>query len=360
MKEEIHSDNNFDFLRIIAATLVIASHSSALSIRKDIHFLDMSLGGFGVCIFFLISGYLITKSWISSPSVPLFFIKRFLRIMPALIVVTLFSVFIIGPFNTTLDILSYFRNDQTWSYFKNVLLYPIQYSLPGVFISNPYPNAVNGSLWSLSVEFSAYCSVAVLGFLGIIKKRFTPLIIILFLIFFEYYAKLNIPDYYNITIFYMQPAQSVKPLIYFFIGSTFYLLKSLIKIRFRYLEVLFIVWAIFLETPFVNIFTYLFLSYFLMFVAFGLSSKLSSFRRFGDPSYGMYVYAFPVQQIVIHNFSFLSPITLFLSSLVIILPIAFLSWYLVESPMLMLKKNFNKHNERTLRKLNSFVFIKEF
>lgn len=106
----------------------------------------------GVKLFFLISGYLITASWISCPDFWRFAEKRARRIMPALLVVVWLTVFVVGPIVTTDP--SYWRSPVTWTYlWRNSLLLPF-HSLPGVFAYNPTP-AVNGSLWTLPVE--AFC-----------------------------------------------------------------------------------------------------------------------------------------------------------------------------------------------------------
>jgi peptidoglycan/LPS O-acetylase OafA/YrhL len=119
-------------LRLIAALLVLYGHSFAFYGNPPESFLNLaSYGGLGIDIFFIISGYLIVKSWDSTPSARKFIIKRSLRIFPALIVVVLISMFIFGPIFTTLPINGYFSHPQFWSYLKNIILSPVFY-LPGV------------------------------------------------------------------------------------------------------------------------------------------------------------------------------------------------------------------------------------
>jgi peptidoglycan/LPS O-acetylase OafA/YrhL len=104
--------NNFDFLRIFAALLVILSHSFAISGSSYEPLLSLSkyisLGGLGLAIFFIISGYLITKSWVEHPSAFRFLSSRFLRIIPGLFVVTLLSILVLGPLVTNLSLSEYF------------------------------------------------------------------------------------------------------------------------------------------------------------------------------------------------------------------------------------------------------------
>jgi peptidoglycan/LPS O-acetylase OafA/YrhL len=170
--------NNFDLIRLFAAALVVFSHSCILTdgnySHEPLSILtggSYALGRIAVDIFFVISGFLITMSFESTNSLPNFLWKRCLRIFPALIVLLFLTTFIIGPIATALPLHEYFSRDDTYAYLTNVRLFRLQYSLPRVFENNPYPNAVNGSLWTLAYEFVCYLLVAILGVLGILKKR---------------------------------------------------------------------------------------------------------------------------------------------------------------------------------------------
>ena len=124
VKFERHS-NNFDFLRVIAALLVLISHCPELfnySVFNSDPFsqsIGMSMGRTAVLIFFIISGYLISRSWESKESITDFFIARFLRIYPALIVITILTAFVLGPLLTTLSTSEYFDHHITYKYLEN-------------------------------------------------------------------------------------------------------------------------------------------------------------------------------------------------------------------------------------------------
>ncbi len=177
-------DNNFDFLRFLAASVVIVSHNFVIFRLKEPGLYNYNtLGGIGVSIFFVMSGFLITKSWKENPHFITFLKKRSLRIFPALFFIILFCSFVLGPIVTTLDLIEYFKNGQTWSYLKNLFLYPFQFNLPGVFQNNPFPNVVNGPLWTLPIEFLMYVSIGIIGLFGLINKKIiVPIIIISLLI----------------------------------------------------------------------------------------------------------------------------------------------------------------------------------
>ena len=108
----------------------------------------------GVMIFFSISGYLITESWQWNPKLVAFFVKRALRIFPALIVCVSVTACIIGAAATNLSLRDYFSHPAFPLYFRNIALL-ISYFLPGVFEDNIYKNAVNGSLWTFRLSSSA-------------------------------------------------------------------------------------------------------------------------------------------------------------------------------------------------------------
>src|SRR5688572_20698102 len=149
------SSNNFDFIRISASVFVLIGHSSDVLYNKHLSFdpakwlFGFSLQSFGVLIFFIISGFLVTKSFEFKSTWPRFLIGRILRIFPALIVVVLLSVFVLGPMITTYSIEDYFENHFTFQYLQNMTLYRMYYYLPGVFESNPVAGSVNASLWTL-------------------------------------------------------------------------------------------------------------------------------------------------------------------------------------------------------------------
>lgn len=155
--------NNFDLIRLFAATVVITEHSFVLASGKATNAASAA-GTFGVAIFFSLSGYLIAKSWLRDPSPIRFLTKRFLRIMPALVATTLLAAFLLGPVVTTLRFGEYLKHPATWNYvINNARMFPITHKLPGVFISNPFPASVNISLWTLPIEALAYSAALVLG-----------------------------------------------------------------------------------------------------------------------------------------------------------------------------------------------------
>lgn len=165
-------DNNFDALRLLAAASVIFSHSFLVAQgtqdREPLIRLTGNqsiLGLCGVFVFFAISGFLVTQSWERTGSTPRYLLKRCLRIFPGLIVALVLSAFVLAPIVTTLPPGSYFARPEPYRYVaSNALLSVKAHELPGVlFANNPVGLEINGSLWTLRHEFLMYLMVMTLG-----------------------------------------------------------------------------------------------------------------------------------------------------------------------------------------------------
>ena len=141
----LNRNNNIAVIKFIAAIMVITGHMAyILGVSLPI-VLGTGIQIIGVKIFFLMGGYLITKSWLSDPIPKRYAEKRIMRLVPPLVMYTIIAILFSGIFLSTLSIKEYFTNPQTWRYLKNIV-FCIEYSLPGVFENNIYPCAVNGSL----------------------------------------------------------------------------------------------------------------------------------------------------------------------------------------------------------------------
>ena len=163
-------DNNFNIIRFVAAIMVMAGHMAYIGGYTLPTLWGEGIQALGVKIFFLIGGFLIAKSWESDSNPVRYMTKRVFRIFPALIAFTLVAAYVIGPILSTLTINEYFQSPLVRNYLRNILLFPA-YSLPGVFETNPYPNAVNGSLWTLPIEFAMYILVPIILILAGKKKE---------------------------------------------------------------------------------------------------------------------------------------------------------------------------------------------
>jgi peptidoglycan/LPS O-acetylase OafA/YrhL len=335
--------NNFDFLRFSAAIFVMFGHSyRLLNLTSEEPLTRLAggglyFGGVGVYIFFIISGFLVLSSWKRNSHFINLFKNRVLRIIPALIVVVFGTVFILGPLVTTLSLKEYFLNADTWRYLLSISIYQIYYSLPGVFENNLFKYAVNGSLWTLPVEFSLYIFLVILGLIGAYKKRIT--IVFLFLLLFilvtfqqSLLTKIFIP--------YLGDGLQIAQLsLFFFAGMIFFLYRERIIFDWRILLILILIWTASFQSIYLMTISFFCLPYFIMYFAFFNNKILNSFGKYGDFSYGIYIIAFPIQQTIIYIFNNdIHPITLFVLALSVTLPLSVLSWYNIERPALNLKK----------------------
>ncbi len=331
--------NNFDFIRLVAAWLVLVSHCYPLYGLTYEGFAALTgmdtLGGLAVSVFFIISGFLITASFDRNPNLRQYMTNRLLRILPGLIAVTLFTVLILGPVMTTLDPGTYFTHPQTRHYLWTMTIYKVGGALPGVFEDIPYKHAVNGSLWTLGIEFSMYLGVAALGMLGMLNRRFLPWVAAgLFILHLHIVGT----PYAGKIIFYMPFGYVVKYGAVYFMGACMYVYREHIPIHLG-LFVLSVALLIgFARTAHAPIALMLFMPYIVLYLAYADLPFARNVSRYGDFSYGFYIYAFPMQQVYMSlvgdRYGFMG---LLIGSSIATLVCAAASWHLVEKPALKLK-----------------------
>lgn len=353
-------DNNFNLIRIIAAYAVLITHSFALAIgtadaEPFRYTLGMTMGNIAVDIFFLTSGFLVTASLLSKQSVIDFIWARFLRIFPALLTMLVLVVFGMGIFFTTDSLSSYLANSQTHKYFLKclTLFTGVEYILPHVFENNPYKNAVNGSLWTMTQEVRMYGTLVIAWvFSGIMPKyRLLTFKYTIFVLGFSaVFIYLNIIDnsrflktismVFNLKLFFM-----------FFTGAIFFIFKDKIIVsHYAFLFfVVILVLSFFNKQAFPVVYLFV-ISYILFYVAYVPYGFIRKYNKLGDYSYGIYIYAFPIQQSIAALFPGISVFSMIITSTIITLILAFLSWHLLEKHALKLKNYFTHHTRRILFK----------
>jgi len=355
-------DNNFNLIRFVAASLVLFSHSYALIQLPEpmVQLIGMSWATIAVNVFFITSGFLVAGSLFARNNLLAFIWARVLRIYPALIVAMIFCVFFIGWYFTTESSVSYFSDPETIKFFiRNTTLFNgVSYELPGVFESNLYPGAVNGSLWTLPFEIDMYAYLALICCaLTYVKKYIDKEFFkaAFFLITFTAvaiaaYSHSSDPVNYDLHFFAL-----------FFSGSCFFLLREHICMSFRLFALLAIL--LFLSAFNQDIFYFsfiLFSPYLVIYLAYVPGGLIRNFNKLGDYSYGIYIYAFPVQQSISALFPGVSVSTMITLSFTITLLLACLSWHLVEKNILRFKGSYVIF-EGFIRKLHnkiSFRFLR--
>lgn len=334
--------NNFDALRLAGALMVLISHSFALTGRPEPlgSLSGQTLGELGVSLFFSISGFLIAKSWLDDPALVPFIVKRALRLLPALIIAVLLTALVVGPIESTLGPSVFLTRVGVYRYIvENSVLYTVNGRLPGVFVHNVYPGAVNGSLWTLPVEAAAYAGVAVLGLLGMLRKRVTPAALSFVVLFALSTPLLKVGSVAG------QGSIGGNLSLVIYLGGVFnagillYLMRESIDLRWDLAAGLAIIWIVTFNTAWVQTTAMVAIPYIVLVLAYRTPRQLAAITRFGDLSYGIYIYAFPVQQIASNAWGpGMRPGVMLLVVVVPVFCLAFLSWHLIESPALRLKR----------------------
>ena len=339
--------NNFDFLRLFAASLVIIAHSSPILSASSLPWdpindiYGIGMGHFGVLIFFVISGFLIAMSWEKKKNVVDFALARVLRIYPAVIVLVLLSVIILGPLLTTKSICEYFNNNLTKLYIQDITLFRMYYYLPGVFEFNP-TSSINGSLWTLPYEFTCYIFLGFLGLIKALSKKKIMLICFVLLILIQFFFTQEVKKIV-IPIIGIDFKTFYPLFLYFISGSLFYVLRKNIKLNILGAVISTTILYCFKDTSISMYLSLILLTYIIMFIAFYKPLPFEKTGQFGDFSYGLYLYAFPVQQLIVYFFNdTISLFTMIILSFLFTFPFAYLSWYVIEKPSLRIRDKFNK------------------
>ncbi len=335
-------DNNFNLIRILAALAVLVTHSFALiygtaEAEPFRGSLGITLGTIAVDVFFITSGFLVTASLLNRQNTIEFIWARFLRIFPAMFVMLILTVFGLGLVFTSIPWQDYLSHSQTWIYFVKcaTLIAGVEYNLPGIFENNPWKNAVNGSLWTMPYEVRMYSILAVFWVaLGVFPrfraKTLTWVILICSLI----------AGFLVIGIHFTsgQENQFVRLFFMFFTGASFFILKEHIVLsrRIFWFFLISLCFSMFSKNAFFVIYL-ITIAYCLFYISYIPSGIIRKYNQLGDYSYGLYIYAFPVQQSIMALFPETTVITMILFSLPIALSLAALSWHLLERKALGLK-----------------------
>jgi peptidoglycan/LPS O-acetylase OafA/YrhL len=333
-------NNNFNLIRLLAALAVIWSHSYPLARgsgnHDDLHwYFGYEVGRVAVDVFFVVSGYLITKSAARSDSWSTFFVNRVLRIYPGLwacLILTCSIYVFVNINNRDVDLL----NEVAQYIGTNALLIrgAIDFSMDGAFAGNPYGGVINGSLWTLPWELRMYALVAIIYFIAYPLRRYL-IVSVLLLVFVT-----QVLCHYQVL-----QAHPLVPLVSrfactFFMGAFVaeFFPSSRPPLSFSASLLAFLVLLGFfgVALPYV---VYLAV---LPMAVFGIALSFSSpefVRRIvsTDVSYGVYLYGFPIQQFVAALVPGISPTAMTLISAPAALVMGWISYKFVEAPALAYK-----------------------
>lgn len=324
--------NNFDGVRIFLALIVLFSHLSAITNNPAFWYLEkFADANFAVKGFFTISGYLVCKSFIGSKNLTDFFEKRVRRIYPAYIGAVALC-FLIGIFVSRLDILVYLSSPESFRYlaFNALFLNFLQPSLPGVFENN-HLQAMDGSLWTIKVEVMLYLCVP---FLIFCLRRFSSGLVALVFItasiawvyYFEQISSLSIGS---------EIARQFPGQLSYFVCGTFLAVEPRFLKQLKWIAPLGMLLLIMLDNSnlkvFIDPFAY---SGIVLFIC-TLKSNYLNVGKFGDISYGIYLYHFPIIQLLV--FLGIFEINIYWGAalaFIVTLMMSLLSWHFLEKPFL--------------------------
>jgi len=333
--------NNFQLVRLLAASMVVETHSHILFYDDSrIAYLNQPfhLSFLGLPAFFFLSGLLVTQSFFKSSSSKNFLWKRFLRIYPAAWFCLLTTAFIMGPAVTTLPLKDYFSSPQLYRLLVSLSLFHTNLYLPGVFTHSVLgTSSTNASLWTISLELKLYLALTFAG--PVIKKipaaKHLLLPVIVSAVAFYGWKNPSIPS-------------AVKPWctygVQFLSGVACYLYRD--KIIIRPFLILLLPFLFFLSF---RLHIYFYTAYLLIPATVILSgtfavTQLHRITPAPDLSYGIYIFAFPIQQLIANYILPSGPIQFFLLSMAAIIPVAIISWYGIEKRALGLKNRVSRRH----------------
>lgn len=328
--------NNFDALRLLAALLVIWGHQFPMLGLPTPLIAHNEPGALGVVMFFAVSGYLVTQSWRADPHLGRFAQRRALRIWPGLTVAVLLCVLVLGPLVTTLPLRDYFSSAGTRLYLSNLWL-NTRFALPGVFEGHPIAGSVNGPLWTIPLEVGCYAVLALAGVLGAVRTRWAaPLVLLALMAVLQWR--------------YSPPPGAPMPAwsfglqygMVFALGSTLAVWADAWRARILPATVAWVGLCVALHAwgpqPLAGQAVILGLGGLAVLLGQASWPVVRRAGRWGDVSYGLYIYAFPVQQLLVawgaQQWG-LGPALA--ATLVGSFALAALSWHWVEQPALAFK-----------------------
>ena len=326
-------DNNFNLIRFLAATAVLVSHAWPISLGPGVTepmklATGHTLGSLAVYLFFAVSGFFIAGSYLRSNSARVFTMARVLRLFPGLAVSLLLVALVMGPLVTDLPVMTYLTHPEVASFLvRNIMLFSPQYTLPGVFESLPYPT-VEGSIWTLIHEVICYMLVFVTGVLGILQRRAWATAAL-----GAYALAWMAPGVLGIEL-HPRVALTHGLSLPFMIGVAFRIWQDHIRLSLWAAVALIVAAAFARGTPVAFPLLALALSYATFWCAYVPGGALRAFNRLGDYSYGIYIYAFPLQGLVIWAWGSMGPALNIALSLPLTVFCAVLSWHFIERPAL--------------------------
>lgn len=333
-------NNNFDLIRLVAALAVMLGHSYGIQNSKKMESMMVfshleSFGSLAVYAFFMISGMLVSASFVSQTSAFRFVGLRALRIWPGAIACAAFIALVAGPVFSTLPAEAYFSDAQTlhWLLRNASLIGRVGGPLPGVFTGNHLASMVNATVWTLPVELKCYVIVLAAGLLGALGSRRGTVIMVGSVGVVFALCLSHPPSHFTLGDFFvLPPAYSFYPVPFFLLGMLLYAFRASVFLSWKPAVALV---AVYLVSQYSLVSTLLFYVTFVYGVLWLASAKwLLRIRLAHDYSYGIYLYGFVVQQAVASIWPLMNSYLSLVVAVPVTVALAALSWHAVERPCL--------------------------
>ncbi|MFW5432053.1 MAG: acyltransferase family protein [Methylophilaceae bacterium] len=346
-------DNNIGFLRLLFAYFVILSHSPQMidgNAYREIIFMitkTVDLGELALQGFFLISGYLICQSYENSRSFFSWLIKRILRIYPAFIVVWCVCVFVVAPLAGGWQILSEISNPEWFRMVIKVFALSVPH-VNDLFLTTNV-DTLNGSLWTIRYEFLCYLIIPLIAFINLSKKN--VLLALLVTVIFNFSTKLfGVDPGFDFPFPFSSHTFSWFA-IAFIAGMCFYKFRESIIWNHKISITCLILLITCLQFSTVAALGFSIFGGYLLF-NFAFNFKNAFTQKVGqkyDISYGVYIYAWPIQTLIIQSNPAINPWVLSITTIVLVSILGLVSWVIIEKPFMRLKKYLDRPSDTHIK-----------
>lgn len=326
--------NNFKLLRMVTAVTVAATHCLWIvygfnpSNEWPLGVL-IQASHCGICIFFGLSGYLIASSLTERPNFFRFTISRIARLCPLLFFAAVLISFVAGPIFTMASFADYYSDWRLWSYVPMTTMAFSDMTLPGLFEAAPAGGEVNVSIWTLKYEIIAYVGVGLLAAVGMMHHRFVWLwsaLAIAAYVYISYFTQLRS------EIDFLQ--HGLRFGFAFLMGVLLYTYRPILHIN---LIGVFVVIGVAINTnstAYMEPFRIIALTYTAIWFGSQKAGLLNFYNRFGDYSYGIFVFHWPIAQLILQSNPAISYVDLLTYVMPLTIACAVFSWHFVEAPIL--------------------------
>ena len=330
-------DNNLDLVRLICAVLVLFGHGFIIFTNEPndpnplIAFI-YNAQQIGLDVFFILSGFLISASALRTQDALTFWISRIARIVPGLLVVSVFCAIIVGPMVTKASLSAYFAAPAVPVYILGTGLLALpDLRLPEVFADAPNPNDVNLSIWTLRYEIILYVGTWVAALFGLLTRRSVLLVIPLTI---GYAAAVSTELHYQTPLI----GHVLRFSAAFGLGTLAWLHRDRIPLSWVGAGVLIAAALLLRNTPMAPVLSFIASGYVALMIGYAVP-VLRVYQRAGDLSYGVYIYHWPIGSLLYALIPDISPIQLTAVTLSLTLVFALASWRFIELPALIFARS---------------------